>query len=72
MSLQQGPLYCEVQYGIMFRNRVSNRERKCADTVGTELVPRAAWPFPMLKYKYFSNKIYRSNFIEQHMETVMV
>ena len=26
-----------------------NRERKCADTIGTVLVP---WPFPMLKYKY--------------------
>jgi len=33
------------------------------------------WPFPMLRYKYiciFSNKIYRSNFIKQHSETVMV
>jgi len=31
------------------------------------------WPFPMLKYKYiFSNKIYGSNFIKHHSETVMV
>jgi len=35
-----------------------NRERKCADTIGTVLVP-VRWPFPMLKCKYiFSNKIY--------------
>jgi len=33
-----------------------------------------AWPFPMLKYKYvfFSNKIYGSNFVKRHSETVMV
>ena len=32
------------------------------------------WPFPMLKYKYiyFWNKIYGSNFIKQHSETVVV
>ena len=31
------------------------------------------WPFPMLKYKYiFSYKIYGSNFVKQHSETVMV
>jgi len=31
------------------------------------------WPFPMLKYKYiFADKIYGSNFIKQHSETVMV
>jgi len=29
------------------------RERKCADTTGTVLVPWAGqWPFPVLKYKY--------------------
>ena len=32
-----------------------------------------SWPFPMTKYKYiFSNKIYGSNSIKQHGETVMV
>jgi len=31
------------------------------------------WPFPTLKYKYvFSNRIYRSDFIEQHSETYTV
>ena len=30
------------------------------------------WPFPMLKYYIFWNKIYGSNFIKQHSETVMV
>jgi len=30
-------------------------------------------PFPMLKYKiYPSNKIYGTDFIKQHLETVMV
>jgi len=30
------------------------------------------WPFPVLKYQnIFSNKIYGSNFIKQHSETVM-
>ena len=28
------------------------RKRKCADTVGTVLVPCMGWLFPMLKYKY--------------------
>ena len=42
-----------------------HRERKCADSLG--------WPFPVLNYKYiFSNKIYRSNFVEQQSETVVV
>jgi len=28
------------------------------------------WPFPMVEYSvYFSNKIYGSNFIEQHTHT---
>jgi len=28
------------------------RERKCADTIGTVLLPCMVWPFPMLKYQY--------------------
>jgi len=28
------------------------RERKCADTIGTVLVPCMGCPFPMLRYKY--------------------
>ena len=28
------------------------RERKCADTIGTVLVPCMGWSFPVLKYKY--------------------
>ena len=32
-----------------------------------------SWLFPMLKYEYtFSNKIYGSNFIKRHSETVTV
>jgi len=31
------------------------------------------WPFPTLKYSYiFRKKIYGSNFIKQHSETVIV
>ena len=33
-------------------NFAVHRERKCADTTGTVLVPCMCWPFPMLKYKY--------------------
>ena len=50
--------------------------------IGNESVPRynwhsagsLRWPFPMLKYTniFFSNKIYESNFIKQHSETVTV
>jgi len=51
--------------------RRGHRERKCADTIGTVLVPWIG--LPILKYKYiFSNKIHGSNFIKQHSETVMV
>jgi len=47
-------------------------ERKCADTIGTVLVPMS-WPFPTLKYKYISQiKIHGSNFIKQHSEAVTV
>ena len=28
------------------------RERKSADTVGTDSAGSLGWPFPMLKYKY--------------------
>jgi len=30
------------------------------------------WPFPMLKYRYISNKIYGSNLVKRQSETVMV
>ena len=46
-----------------------NRERKCADTIGT--VPGLAISNDKMKI-YFPNKIYGSNFIKQHSETVMV
>ena len=29
------------------------------------------WPFAMIKYKYFFNKIYGSNCMKQHSKTVM-
>jgi len=48
---------------------VSNRKRKCADTVGTVLVP---WAGHFQSLIYFSNKLYESNFIKQLWETVMV
>ena len=44
------------------------RERRCADTIGTVPVP---WVGHFLNI-YFSNKLYGSNFIKQHSETVMV
>jgi len=48
----------------------TTRERKRADTTGR--VP-VGWPFPTLKYRYiFKNKIYGSDFIKQHSDTVMV
>ena len=37
---------------------VYHRERKCADTTGTVLVPCMGWPFPMLKCKYICQTIY--------------
>jgi len=42
------------------------RERKCADTIGTVLVPITSAKI------YFSHEIYESNFIKQHSETAMV
>ena len=48
------------------------RERNCADTVGTVLVPWADH-FQNAKIQiYFSNEIYGSNFFKQHSETVMI
>jgi len=51
-----------------------NKEQNCADTIGTVLFPWSGrFLFPMLKYKYiFFEKIYGSNFIKQHSETVIV
>ena len=46
-------------------------ERKCADTVGTVLVPWAGH-FQCWNTNMFSNEIYGSNFITQHSETVVV
>jgi len=46
--------------------------RKCADTIGTVPIPSAGH-FQCKKIPtYFSDKIYRSNFIKHHSETVMV
>jgi len=42
-----------------------NRERKCADTIGTV-------PVPWAEVAISSAKIYGSNFIKQHSETVVV
>jgi len=53
------------------RQRQCHRERKCADTVGTVLVP-SVLAISSAKIDIFSNKIYGSNFIKQHSETVMV
>ena len=49
----------------------SNRERKCADTIGTMPVPGLAFSSAKILI-YFSNKIHGSNFIKQHSETVTV
>jgi len=48
-----------------------NKERKCADTIGTVPVPWAGHFHAKISI-YFSNEIYRSNFIGQHSETGMV
>ena len=45
------------------------RERQCADTIGTVLVP---WAGQFQCWNYFSYKIYGSSFIKQHSETIMV
>ena len=53
-------------------SRGNNRERKCANTIGTVWIP---WAGHLKCYNiniYFSNKIYGSNFIKQHSETVRV
>jgi len=73
-SVHPGDLYIIYRHSCGVRVACwCNRERKCADTIGTVLVPCMGWPFPVLKYKYFfSNKIYGSNFIERHSETAMV
>ena len=55
----------------MADKNVSNRERKYADTIGTVRFPGLAI-FTAKILIYFSNKIYGSNFIKQHSETVMV
>jgi len=48
-----------------------HRERKRADTIGTVPVPWAGYSNAKILI-YFSNKIYGSNFIKQHSETIMV
>jgi len=47
-------------------------ERKCADTIGTVPVPWAGHSINAKILMYFSNKIYGTDFIKQHSETVMV
>ena len=51
-----------------------NREQKCADIIGTMLVPNrlAVSCAKILIYIFFSNIIYGSSFIKQHSETVML
>jgi len=51
--------------------RASNRERKCADTIGTVPVPWVAISNAKILI-YFSNKICGSNFIKQHSETIVM
>jgi len=51
----------------------SHRERNLRKCRYTWHSTGMGWPFPMLNILiYFSNKIYRSNFIKQHSETLMV
>ena len=62
-------------YGLLrLLMAAKNKEQNCVDTIGTVLVPWSGrFLFPMLKYKYiFFEKIYGSNFIKQHSETVIV
>jgi len=49
-----------------------NKERKCADTIGTVPVPRGLAISNVKILIYFSNKMYGSNFIKQHSETAPV
>ena len=53
-------------------NSCAMGERNCADTIGTVLVPSAGHFQCQYINIFFSNKIYESNFIKQHPETVMV
>jgi len=46
-------------------------EWECADTIGTVLVPWAGH-YQCQNINIFSSKIYGSNFIKQHSETVRV
>jgi len=55
----------------MRTNGYAYRELKCADTIGTVPVPWAVY-FNAKILIYFSNKMYGSNFIKQHSETVVV
>jgi len=54
------------------------RERKCVDTIGTVPIQLVQCWYSWLAISnakiliYFSNKICASNFIKQHLETVMV
>jgi len=45
--------------------------RHCADTTGTVPVPWAGHPQCSNINIFFSKKIYESNFVKQHSETVM-
>ena len=55
----------------MRMNGYAYRELKCADTIGTVPVRWAVY-FNAKILIYFSNKMYGSNFIKQHSETVVV
>ena len=66
------PVLCMLWPAVGLSVRLPDRERKCADTTGTVPVP-LAYPFQCKKILiYFSNRIYGSNFIKHHSETVMV
>ena len=59
-------------YFMLTRSDCGYRERKCADTIGTVMVPMG-WPFPLPKYKcIFLIKYMEAISIKQHSETVMV
>jgi len=59
-------VHCRASCCVMFSPQhaavCSNRERKCADTIGTVLVPGLA----------SSNKTYRSSLIKKHSGTVLI
>jgi len=48
-----------------------HRGRECADTIGTVSVPVLAISIAKIVIYIFSNKIYGSNFIQQHSETIL-